>query len=151
LSFFQLMKQRKVGTPGDFAQAYVIAHEVGHHVQKQLGQMQPVEQARAQGSEQQANQMSVRLELQADYLAGVWAHHGQKMKGFLEQGDIEEALECAEAIGDDVLQTRARGHANQETFTHGTSKQRYKYFLAGIKSGDLSKLDYFFEVPYDQL
>lgn len=151
LGFFELMKQRRVGTPGDFAQAYVIAHEVGHHVQKQLGLTQLVERARARGSEEEANQMSVRLELQADYLAGVWAHHGQQMKGFLEKGDIEEALACAQAIGDDYLQKRSRGYANQESFTHGTSQQRSKYFRMGIETGDLSGLEQFFKVPYHQL
>jgi predicted metalloprotease len=151
LSFFEMMKKRQVGTPGDFAQAYVIAHEVGHHVQKQLGLTQEVERARREQSEEEANQMSVRLELQADYLAGVWAHHGQQMKGFLEKGDIEEALECAQAIGDDYLQKRSRGYANQESFTHGTSEQRYKYFRAGIETGDLKKIDFFFKTPYNQL
>lgn len=149
LQFAQLLKQRfRAG--GDFALAYVVAHEVGHHIQNQLGYSQQVSQARRRASKSQANAMSVRLELQADYLAGVWAHHAgtydENFPPLLSQGDIQEALQAAAAIGDDAIQKQSQGYVVPDSFTHGTSEQRVRYFTAGYKSGDPSKeaLDYFF-------
>lgn len=135
LAFYEELK-RKFGAPGDFAQAYVIAHEVGHHVQNLLGTSRQVQSMRGRVSEEDYNKLSVRLELQADYFAGVWAHHAQKMKGILEEGDIEEALRAANAIGDDTLQKRARGYVVPDSFTHGSSEQRQRWFLKGLQSGD---------------
>ena len=149
-SFFTELRER-FGAPGDFAAAYVVAHEVGHHVQNLLGFSDLVNEVRARGDEGETNRASVRLELQADYLAGCWAHHGQKQKRFLEEGDIEEALNAAAKIGDDALQRQATGTVNPEGFTHGTSAQRSKYFRLGFETGDLSRLEYFFKVPYDRL
>jgi uncharacterized protein len=134
LSFYRLLKER-LGAPGDFAQAYVIAHEVGHHVQNLLGISDQVDAARRRGSERDANEMSVRLELQADYFAGVWAHYANK-KGILDPGDIEEALNAATAIGDDKLQQESQGYVVPDAFTHGTSEQRYRWFKKGYDSGD---------------
>lgn len=134
LRFFDTLRQR-LGAPGDFAQAYVIAHEVAHHVQHQLGVMDKFEQARRRASTAQANALSVRLELHADCLAGVWTHHSQKGKGWLEQGDIEEALNAASQIGDDTLQRRGRGTIVPESFTHGTSAQRVGAFKRGLQGG----------------
>ena len=128
---------------GDFAQAYVVAHEVGHHIQTILGISQQVQQARAQGNEVQGNQLSVRQELQADCLAGVWAFHNNQRTQFLEQGDIAEAMDAAHKIGDDYLQKKAQGHAVPDSFTHGTSAQRMKWFDAGFKSGQFKQCDTF--------
>ena len=128
---------------GDFAQAYVIAHEVGHHVQNLLGISSQVQKARQQASQVQGNQLSVRLELQADCLAGVWANKTQQKTQFLEQGDIEEAMDAAHKIGDDYLQKKARGMAVPDSFTHGTSAQRMQWFQTGLKSGDVNACDTF--------
>ena len=137
LSFYNEMRS-KFKAPGDFAQAYVIAHEVGHHVQNQLGISDKVQGMRGRMSEKDFNKISVRLELQADYFAGVWAHHAQRLRHVLEEGDIEEALNAAAAIGDDRLQKRSRGFAVPDSFTHGTSEQRVRWFKKGFESGDLS-------------
>ncbi|GAK50650.1 hypothetical protein U14_01883 [Candidatus Moduliflexus flocculans] len=134
LSFYQDLRDR-FKAPGDFAQAYVIAHEIGHHVQKLLGISDQVQQARQQASETQANKLSVMLELQADCLAGVWAYHAQKMRNILEEGDIEEALNAASSIGDDRIQKQSRGYVTPDSFTHGSSEQRVRWFSAGFKSG----------------
>jgi predicted metalloprotease len=135
MSFFNVLSQR-LGAPGQFAQAYVVAHEVGHHVQNLLGISDKVDAARQRGSEAQANAMSVRLELQADCFAGVWAKLSQAQQGWrLEQGDIETALNAASQIGDDTLQRKARGTVVPETFTHGTSAQRVGWFKRGFGSG----------------
>jgi len=142
LGFFQEMKQR-FGASGDFAQAYVIAHEVGHHVQRQLGIMEQVDAARGRMGKRQANQLSVRLELQADFFAGVWAHHAQKMKNILDREDIDEALHAASAIGDDRLQRQAQGYVVPDAFTHGSSEQRVRWFTRGWQSGDLREGDTF--------
>jgi uncharacterized protein len=128
--------------PGDFAEAYVIAHEVGHHVQRLLGTMDNVDAARGRLSKGENNQLSVRLELQADFLAGVWAHYAAK-KGVLEPGDIEEALGAASAVGDDRLQREAQGHVVPDSFTHGTSEQRIRWFRKGFDSGDTRQGDTF--------
>ncbi|MEP6919872.1 MAG: neutral zinc metallopeptidase [bacterium] len=141
LVFFQELQSR-FRAPGDFAEAYVIAHEVGHHVQKLLGTMDKVDAARQRMSEAEANQMSVRLELQADFLAGVWAHYAQQ-KGVLEPGDIEEALGAASAVGDDRLQRETRGHVVPDSFTHGTSEQRVRWFRKGLDTGDIRQGDTF--------
>lgn len=133
LSFFRELHQ-KFGAPGDFAQAYVIAHEVGHHVQNLLGISGQVQQRRQQVSELQANQLSTRLELQADFLAGMWARKGQQKFGFLEEGDLEEALNAANKIGDDTLQKQAQGHVVPDSFTHGSSAQRMRWFKKGLQS-----------------
>ncbi|MBL8061036.1 MAG: zinc metallopeptidase [Chthonomonas sp.] len=130
--FFGLMKSR-FGAKGDFAPAYVIAHEVGHHVQKLMGTMGKVNEARAQASEKDANALSVRLELQADFYAGLWAKQAQQAAS-LDQADIEEALECANAIGDDTLQREAQGHVVPDSFTHGSSEQRKEWFMRGWRA-----------------
>ena len=135
LDFFETLRAR-LGAPGDFAQAYVIAHEVGHHVQNLLGVTEKAEAARRQGPRGQANQMSVRVELQADCLAGVWAHHSQRGKNWLDQGDLEEAMTAAAQIGDDTLQRQAQGRVVPESFTHGTSAQRVRWFQRGLKGGN---------------
>ncbi|MEM7145541.1 MAG: neutral zinc metallopeptidase [Verrucomicrobiota bacterium] len=142
LSFYRDLRDR-LGAPGDFAQAYVIAHEVGHHVQNLLGISGQVHQMRSRLSQSEYNQLSVRLELQADYFAGVWAHHAQRMKNILEQGDIQEAMNAANAIGDDRLQKQAQGYVVPDSFTHGTSEQRMRWFLKGFQSGDMSGGDTF--------
>ena len=142
LSFFAVMRDR-LDAPGDFAQAYVIAHEVGHHVQKLLGITDQVNAMRRGMSEAEANELSVRLELQADFLAGLWAHHTEKMRPILERGDIDEALNAASMIGDDALQRRARGEVVPDAFTHGTSEQRVRWFRRGLESGDFSRGDTF--------
>ncbi|MFB3909435.1 MAG: neutral zinc metallopeptidase [Candidatus Eisenbacteria bacterium] len=135
LGFYDELRER-FGAPGDFAQAYVIAHEVGHHVQNLLGTLNEVHNAQQQArSEREANALSVRLELQADYLAGVWAHYAQQ-EGLLEPGDIEEALNAASAIGDDRLQREMQGRIVPDSFTHGTSAQRVEWFRRGLQSGD---------------
>ena len=138
LSFFTTMK-KQLGADGDFAYAYVIAHEVGHHVEYLTGTLQKVHEQMARLSQAEANKLSVRLELLADFYAGVWAHHDNKMFRSLEDGDIEEAINCAEVIGDDYLQKKARGYAVPESFNHGTSKQRMKWFNLGLETGDISK------------
>ena len=128
---------------GDFAQAYVIAHEVGHHVQNLLGISSQVQKARQQASQVQGNQLSVRLELQADCFAGIWANKTQQKTQFLDQGDVEEAMDAAHKIGDDYLQKKARGIAVPDSFTHGTSAQRMQWFQTGLKSGDVNACDTF--------
>ncbi|MGZ8431932.1 MAG: KPN_02809 family neutral zinc metallopeptidase [Candidatus Deferrimicrobiaceae bacterium] len=138
LGFYRELKDR-FHAPGDFAQAYVIAHEVGHHVQNLLGISEKVQNARARLSEAEGNRLSVRLELQADCLAGVWAHHANRARNILEAGDVEEALGAASAIGDDRLQKRTRGFVVPDTFTHGTSEQRVRWFQTGIESGDMNR------------
>lgn len=142
LGFFRALKDR-FKAPGDFAQAYVIAHEVGHHVQTLLGISQQVMQARSRLSETQANALSVRQELQADCFAGVWAHHAQRTKSILEEGDIEEALGAASAIGDDTLQRQAQGHVVPDAFTHGSAAQRQRWFRNGLKDGRMQDCDTF--------
>ena len=143
MSFFDTMSTR-LGAPGQFAQAYVIAHEVGHHVQNQLGISGKVDAARQRGSEAQANAMSVRLELQADCFAGVWARRSQAEQGWrLEDGDIETALNAASQIGDDTLQRKSRGQVVPESFTHGTSAQRVGWFKRGFESGSLNDCNTF--------
>ena len=138
LSFFTQMK-KQLGADGDFAYAYVIAHEVGHHVEYLTGTLQKSHQQMQRLSEAEANKISVRLELLADFYAGVWAHHDNKRFGSLEDGDIEEAIDCAQKIGDDYLQKKARGYTTPESFNHGTSKQRMKWFKLGLQTGDVSK------------
>jgi len=142
LQFYQDL-QNRFGAPGDFAQAYVIAHEIGHHVQNQLGILQKVHEAQQRVSQEQANQLSVRLELQADFLAGVWAHHTQRMRGLLESGDLEEAINAASAIGDDRLQQAGQGYVVPDSFTHGTSDQRARWFRLGYETGDMNQGDTF--------
>lgn len=142
LGFYQQLKQNH-NVPGDFAQAYVIAHEVGHHVQTLLGVSTKVRQRQQQVSQIEANKLSVRMELQADCFAGLWAHHTEKAKRILEKGDIEEALNAASAIGDDRLQKQARGYASPESFTHGTSKQRVQWFKKGLLDGTLQSCNTF--------
>lgn len=142
LSFFNELQSR-FKAPGDFAQAYVVAHEVGHHVQHLLGITDKVHAARGQMSEEEYNQLSVRLELQADFLAGVWAHHAQQSKDILEEGDIEEALGAASAIGDDRLQMQTQGYVAPDSFTHGTSEQRMRWFKKGFDTGDIQQGDTF--------
>ena len=141
LSFFREL-QTRFRAPGDFAQAYVIAHEVGHHVQNMLGTMDQVNRLQARGGEREANQLSVRLELQADFYAGVWAHYAQR-RGILEQGDVEEALRAATAIGDDQLQKEAQGYVVPDSFTHGSSEQRMRWFRKGLETGDIRQGDTF--------
>jgi predicted metalloprotease len=142
LAFYADLKDR-FGAPGDFAQAYVIAHEIGHHVQNQLGISRKVQQMKGRVSEEEYNQLSVRLELQADFYAGVWAHHAHQTKGVLEPGDLEEALQAAAAIGDDRLQKQAQGYVVPESFTHGTSEQRMRWFQKGWESGRVEDGDTF--------
>ena len=142
LTFYEEMKQR-FGAPGDFAQAYVIAHEVGHHVQNLLGTSREVQAMRSRLGKADYNRLSVRLELQADFFAGVWAHHAQRTKHILEEGDVAEALNAANAIGDDTLQRRAQGRVVPDSFTHGTSEQRMRWFRKGLETGDLSQGDTF--------
>ncbi|MGI8917226.1 MAG: KPN_02809 family neutral zinc metallopeptidase [Pyrinomonadaceae bacterium] len=140
-SFFRDL-QTRFRAPGDFAQAYVIAHEVGHHVQRLLGTMDRVSSAQRQRGEAEANDLSVRLELQADFLAGVWAHYAQR-KGLLELGDIEEALGAASAVGDDRLQRESQGYVVPDSFTHGSSEQRIRWFRHGLETGDIRQGDTF--------
>jgi predicted metalloprotease len=142
LSFYQELRDR-FRAPGEFAEAYVIAHEVGHHVQKLLGTFERVEAAQRRAGEAQANALSVRLELQADCFAGVWGKRADTAKHLLEPGEIEQALTAASAIGDDRLQKSARGYAVPETFTHGSSEQRVHWFTQGIQTGDMSRCDTF--------
>jgi predicted metalloprotease len=138
LSFYDELKNR-FGAGGDFAQAYVIAHEVGHHIQNLLGTSAKMDEARNRLSETAYNKLSVKLELQADFYAGVWAHYEQSMKKVLDQGDIEEALNAANAIGDDRLQEQAQGHVEPDSFTHGTSAQRMFWFKKGYETGDINQ------------
>ena len=149
LKFFEDLK-RRFGAPGDFAMAYVVAHEVGHHVQRLLGYSEKVDRMRGRVSEQEYNQLSVRLELQADFLAGVWAHHAQRSKDILEKGDLEEAMGAASAVGDDRLQRETRGRIVPDAFTHGTSAQRMRWFRRGYETGDISQGDTF-AIAYEQL
>jgi predicted metalloprotease len=142
LSFFDEL-QKRFKAPGDFAMAYVIAHEVGHHIQNLLGTMDKVQRLRSRMSEEEYNQYSVRLELQADFYAGVWAHYTDKMKGLLEEGDLEEALNAASAVGDDNIQKQMQGYVVPESFTHGTSEQRKKWFYKGYTTGDITQGDTF--------
>ena len=152
LSFYNDM-ERKLNAPGEFARAYVIAHEVGHHVQHLLGYGKPVDDARRQfgGQSVEAHHMSVRLELQADYFAGVWAHHGQKKYNFLQEGDLDKALHAAFEIGDDRLQKKARGTVVPDAFTHGTSQQRMRWFQRGFRTGSMERAEALFDLPYDEL
>ena len=142
LGFYDMLKTR-MGAPGDFAQAYVVAHEVGHHVQKLLGVTEKVDSMRGRVSEEEFNQWSVRLELQADCFAGVWAHKAQRSRQILEDGDIEEAMNAAARIGDDALQKQSQGYVVPESFTHGSSRQRMTWFQRGIKTGDLQQCNTF--------
>ena len=148
LSFYDTLSQ-EYGASGDFAMAYVIAHEVGHHVQNLLGIMDQVQSARNQLSETEYNELNVRLELQADYLAGVWANYVRD-QGLLEAGDFEEALQAAHAVGDDTLQKEYQGYVVPDSFTHGTSEQRMRWFTKGFEIGNLSGGDTF-NIPYDEL
>jgi hypothetical protein len=141
LSFYETLKNR-MGAPGDFAQAYVIAHEVGHHVQEQLGITRKVEGMRSRVSRADANALSVRMELQADCFAGVWAHHANNRQ-LLEAGDVEEAMAAAAAIGDDTIQRRTQGRVVPESFTHGSSEQRMRWFMTGMKSGQVAACNTF--------
>lgn len=145
LAFFRELRTR-FRAPGDFAVAYVVAHEVGHHVQNLLGTMDRVDSARRRMSEEQANRVSVRLELQADFLAGVWAHYAQN-RGIVEPGDVEEALGAASAVGDDRLQREGQGYVVPDSFTHGTSEQRARWFRKGLDTGDLRAGDTFNAEP----
>lgn len=138
LSFFRQLRER-FGAPGDFAMAYVVAHEVGHHIQNLMGTSDKVHAMQQQTGEREGNKLSVKLELQADFLAGVWAHHAQEMKNILQPGDIEEALRAANAIGDDRLQQEAQGRVVPDAFTHGTSAQRMYWFKKGYQTGDLNQ------------
>ncbi|MDR1860679.1 MAG: zinc metallopeptidase [Bacteroidales bacterium] len=138
LSFFQEMRT-KFRAGGDFAYAYVIAHEVGHHVQKLLGTLEKNQNERAQASEKRANQLSVQLELQADFYAGVWAHYTESMFNSLDDTDINEALNAAEAVGDDRLQKQAQGYVVPDSFTHGSSEQRHEWFYKGYRSGNMNQ------------
>lgn len=142
LSFYDEL-QTKFGAPGDFAMAYVVAHEVGHHIQNLLGTSDKLDRARGQVSKEEYNRLSVKLELQADFLAGVWANHAQKMNNILDEGDIEEALNAANAIGDDRLQKESQGRVVPDAFTHGTSAQRVRWFKKGFESGDITQGDTF--------
>ncbi|MBR1510561.1 MAG: zinc metallopeptidase [Bacteroidales bacterium] len=136
LSFFSSMK-RQLGADGDFAYAYVIAHEVGHHVQHLLGTLDQAHQQMARMSQANANRVSVRIELQADFYAGVWGHYESAMFGSLEDGDLQEAISCASVIGDDYLQKKSQGYAVEESFTHGTAQQRMKWLKKGLSTGDI--------------
>ena len=149
LSFFSSMK-RQIGADGDFAYAYVIAHEVGHHVQYLLGILGDAHSQMSRLSEKESNKISVRLELQADYFAGVWAHHDNQMFGSLEEGDIDEGLAVASKIGDDYLQKQAYGYSVPDSFNHGTSAQRARWLKKGISSGDINQGDTF-SIAYNQL
>jgi len=142
LGFYRELKNR-FHAPGDFAQAYVIAHKIGHHVQNLLGISKKVQDDRARMSQAEGNRLSVRLELQADCLAGVWAFHANRARNIIETGDVEEALGAASAIGDDRLQKQTRGYVVPDAFTHGTSDQRVRWFRTGIESGDINQCNTF--------
>lgn len=142
LSFYEELKHA-FSAPGDFAQAYVIAHEVGHHVQQQFGILQKIHQMQRGMPKPQANALSVKLELQADCLAGIWAHHASRVRNIVEPGDIDEAMNAASKIGDDAIQKRTQGHVVPDSFTHGTSAQRVKWFNKGFKRGDVQSCNTF--------
>jgi hypothetical protein len=142
LSFYSDLKQ-KFGAPGDFAQAYVIAHEVGHHVQNLLGIAEKVHSLRQRASASESNRLSVMMELQADCLAGVWAHHADRSRQILEAGDIEEALNAASMIGDDRMQRQSRGYVTPDSFTHGSSAQRVRWFKRGLETGSMGQCNTF--------
>ena len=142
LSFYRELAGR-FDAPGDFAQAYVIAHEVGHHVQELLGTLDEVHSLMARSGREEANALSVRLELQADFYAGIWAHYADRSRDLLEDGDLEEALGAAAAVGDDRIQEQSRGYVTPETFTHGSSAQRLRYFRLGYETGNLAAFDLF--------
>jgi predicted metalloprotease len=144
LSFLQDLQQ-KLGARGDFAMAYIIAHEVGHHVQKLLGITEKMNELRSSLSEEEYNKYSVKVELQADFLAGVWAFHAQRTKNILEEGDVEEAVNAAAAVGDDRIQMQSQGYIVPDAFTHGTSEQRKSWFLKGFRTGDMNQGDTFSE------
>lgn len=144
LNFLEELQQ-KLGAQGDFAVAYIVAHEVGHHVQKLLGVLDKVHGLRGRVSESEYNAQTVRLELQADFYAGIWAHHAQKMKNILETGDIEEAMNAAQAVGDDRIQMKSRGYVVPDSFTHGTSQQRMTWFKKGFDTGNVNRGDTFSE------
>lgn len=146
LAFFEELKTRFGAQGGDFATAYVIAHEIGHHVQTLLGTSNKMRQMQEGKSESEANKLSVALELQADFYAGVWTHYNQKMNNFLEEGDIDEALSAAHAVGDDAIQAKIQGHIVPESFTHGTSAQRKAWFMKGYKTGDIKQGNTFDEI-----
>jgi predicted metalloprotease len=140
---FMAQLQDRLGATGDFAMAYIIAHEVGHHVQKQLGITDKMNEIRGRVSEKEYNKYTVKLELQADFFAGVWAHYADKTKNVLEEGDLEEAMNAAEAVGDDRIQMQSQGYVVPDAFTHGTSEQRRTWFMKGYRTGDLSEGDTF--------
>jgi len=146
LSFFSELETRFGAEGGDFATAYVLAHEIGHHVQTLLGTSAKMRQMQQGKSQAEANKLSVALELQADFYAGLWTHYNQRMTSFLEDGDIEEALSAAHAVGDDAIQSKMQGHIVPESFTHGTSAQRKYWFMKGYKSGDIKQGDTFAEI-----
>ena len=142
VSFFQEL-QRRFKAPGEFAQAYVVAHEVGHHVQNLMGISRQFDAARRRMGEAEANALSVRMELQADFFAGVWAHHAQRMQNLLERGDVESGLRAASAIGDDNIQRQSQGRVVPDSFTHGSSEQRVRWFSKGLETGDMTQGDTF--------
>ena len=146
LSFFEELKTKFGAEGGDFATAYVIAHEIGHHVQTLLGTSTKMRKMQEGKSQAEANELSVALELQADFYAGVWTHYNQKMNNILEEGDIDEALSAAHAVGDDAIQAKIQGHIVPESFTHGTSAQRKAWFMKGYKTGDIRQGDTFAEI-----
>jgi hypothetical protein len=150
-TFFDELEQKLGGSKAEFSQAYVIAHEVGHHVQNLLGYSAIIDQKRRTLPKEEYNKWSVRLELQADYLAGVWAHYGQKKFRFIEPGDVESAIRSANAIGDDRLQKRSSGFTSPENYTHGTSAQRVKWFRLGLQTGNMRQLKAIFDMPYRDL
>jgi len=150
-TFFEELEQKLGGSKSEFSQAYVIAHEIGHHVQNLLGYSEIVDRKRRTLPKAEFNEWSVRLELQADYLAGVWAHYGQQKFDFVEPGDVGTAITSANAIGDDRLQKRSAGFTSPENYTHGTSKQRVHWFSLGLQSGDLTKMKELFDMPYEEL
>jgi predicted metalloprotease len=149
LDFYEQLR-RQLRSPGDFAQAYVVAHEVAHHVQNLLGLTRKVDQMRGRVSQSEYNQLSVRLELQADFFAGVWAHHADKTRDLLDAGDVEEAMNAARNIGDDALQKQSQGYVVPDSFTHGTSEQRMRWFMKGYKTGDMNQGDTF-GIDYNDL
>jgi predicted metalloprotease len=146
LTFFEELKTKFGAEGGDFATAYVIAHEIGHHVQTLLGTSTKMRKMQQGKSQAKANELSVALELQADFYAGVWTHYNQKMNNILEEGDIDEALSAAHAVGDDAIQAKIQGHIVPESFTHGTSAQRKAWFIKGYKTGDIRQGDTFAEI-----
>jgi predicted metalloprotease len=150
-TFFEELDHKLGGSKSEFSQAYVIAHEIGHHVQNLLGYSELVDRKRRSLPKEEFNEWSVRLELQADYLAGVWAHYGQQEFNFVERGDVDTAIKSANAIGDDRLQKRSSGFTSPENYTHGTSEQRVRWFTLGLESGDLGRLKDIFERPYEEL